>query len=63
MFTRLGLKFYKKLRRNYVVNVPVIIKGTPADGREYTKKATMPINQLGISVENIALAPTLASCS
>ena len=59
VFTRLGLKFYKKLRRNYVVNVPVTIKGTPAEGREYTKKTTMPINKLGISVENIALAPTL----
>ena len=59
VFTKLGLKFYKKLRRNYVVNVPVTIHGTPAEGRHYTKKATLPINKLGITVADIALAPTL----
>ena len=38
IFTKLGLKFYKKLKRNYVVNVPVTIHGTPAEGRSYNKK-------------------------
>ena len=38
IFTKLGLKYYKRLGRNYVVNVPVIIRGTPPDGRVYTKK-------------------------
>ena len=39
VFTKLGLTYYKRLRRNYVVNVPVIIRGTPPDGRVYTKKS------------------------
>ena len=60
IFTQLGLRYYKKLRRNYVVNVPVIIRGTPPDGRTYTKRASVPISKLGISSPNIALEPTMA---
>ena len=60
VFTKLGLKYYKTLRRNYVVNVPVIINGSPSDGRAYTKQATVPICKLGISSPSIALEPTMA---
>ena len=42
-----------------MVSVPVTIRGMPAEGRHYTKKATIPINKLGITVADIALAPTL----
>ena len=61
VFTRLGLRYYKKLRRNYVVNVPVVIHGLDDKGRTYTKKASIPIEKLGISQPDIALLKTLAA--
>ena len=47
-FTRLGYTYYKTVRRNYVAQVPVIIKGKRKDGSYYTVKSTMPVSKLGI---------------
>ena len=44
IFTKLGLKIYKKLRRNYIVNVPVTVHGTPAEGRSYSNNES-PISK------------------
>ena len=38
IFTKLGLKYYKTLRRNYVVNVPVIIEGSPNEGKNIQRE-------------------------
>ena len=59
VFSRLGLKFYRNMRRSYIVNVPVTVHGTPADGRHYTKSSTIPISKLGIASPTIALEPRL----
>ena len=57
--SRLGMKFYRKMRRSYIVNVPVTVHGTPAEGRHYTKSSTIPISKLGIASPDIALEPRL----
>ena len=53
-FTKVGLKYYKKLRRSYVVNVPAVIHSVGDNGRTYTKKATIPISKLGIAQPEVA---------
>ena len=53
-FTKLGRAFYKKLRRNFVVQVPVIIKGMRKDRTTYEIKGVVPISKMGVK------APTLA---
>ncbi len=47
-FTPLGNAFYKTLRRNYVVSVPIIITGNRRNGTPYTYKSHMPIEKWGI---------------
>ncbi len=59
VFSKLGMKFYRKMKRSYIVNVPVTVHGTPAEGRHYTKSSTIPISRLGITSPDIALAPRL----
>ena len=58
-FLRAGPAFLKKMRRSYIVSVPVIVHGTPAEGRHYIKSATLPISKLGITISEIALVPRL----
>jgi len=38
-YTRLGTRYYTQLRRNYVVSVPVVVKGTRADKSTYEYRA------------------------
>ncbi len=52
-FTRLGNTYYKTIRRNYVVTVPVIINGKRKDGSTYQIKSTMPVSKLGLKPSTI----------
>ena len=47
-FTPLGNSYYRTVRRNYVVTVPVIINGKRKDGSTYQIKSTMPVSKLGL---------------
>jgi hypothetical protein len=47
-FTRLGNRFYKTIRRNYVVQVPAIVRGTRANKSTYTHKAHLSVESLGL---------------
>ena len=47
-FTRLGTTYYKTVRRNYVVSVPVIISGQRKNGSTYQIKSSMPVSKIGI---------------
>ena len=44
-FTKQGNQFYKQLRRNYVVQIPVKIVGRRLNGTTYTIKSSMPIEK------------------
>ncbi len=46
-FTKLGNEYYKLLRRNYVVAVPVVVTGMRKDGSKYDVKSHMPIEKIG----------------
>ena len=52
-FTRLGNTYYKTVRRNYVVTVPVIINGKRKDGSTYQIRSTMPVSKLGLKPSTI----------
>ena len=45
-FTALGKTFYQRLRRNYVVHVPVTIQGLRRNGTTYETNAVVPIEKL-----------------
>ena len=47
-FTALGKSYYARLKRNYVVQVPVRVIGTRKDGSQYQIRSTLPIAKLGI---------------
>jgi hypothetical protein len=57
-FTRLGNRYYKTLRRNYVVQVPVIVKGARANRSTYTYKAHLPVEKLGLRPVTLPLNMT-----
>jgi hypothetical protein len=47
-FTPLGTAYYRTMRRNYVISVPIIITGNRKNGTAYTYKAHMPIEKWGL---------------
>ena len=47
-FTKLGKSFYARLKRNYVVQIPVKVKGKRKDGSYYNIKSTLPISKMGV---------------
>ena len=48
-FTKEGNAFYKNLRRNYVVSIPVTVIGKRKNGTTYTVRSHMPIEKLGMT--------------
>ena len=54
-FTKLGTRYYKRLRRNWVVQVPVTIKGVRTDRSTYEVKGVVPIAKMGMTAPNLAL--------
>ena len=59
-FTKQGDQFYKQLRRNYVVQIPVKIVGKRLNGTTYTIKSSMPIEKLGLTRKQLPLNLTHA---
>ena len=57
-FTALGNSYYRTLRRNYIVNIPVSIRGRRADGSTYEVKSSMPISRLGLTEKTLPLNMT-----
>ena len=48
-YTQLGLRFYAKMQTQYIVEVPVLIKGATRDRRSsYSKEALLPMELLGM---------------
>ena len=47
-FTALGKKYYSTLRRNYVVDVPIVIRGRRKNGTDYQIKSHMKMERLGL---------------
>lgn len=54
-FTALGKKYYSTLRRNYVVDVPVVIKGKRKDGTTYQIKSHLKMEKLGLRPVQVPL--------
>ena len=48
-FTKLGKRYYQRLRRNWVVQVPVTIKGLRKDRSTYEIKGVVPIAKMGMT--------------
>ena len=44
-FTKLGKSFYARLKRNYVVQIPVKVKGKRNDGSYYNIQSSFPSRQ------------------
>ena len=59
-FTKNGNEFYKQLRRNYVISIPVKIIGLRANGTTYELKSSMPIEKLGLTKKQLPLNLTHA---
>ena len=55
VFTNLGSRFYRQIRRNYVVSVPVIIQARRQNDTTYQKKTSAPLEKLSIARPSIAL--------
>ena len=47
-FTAFGRIFYARLKRSYVVQLPVRIRGERKDGSTYAIRSTLPIAKLGL---------------
>ena len=47
-FTALGKSFYSRIKRSYVVQIPVKVKGKRKNGTYYNIKSTIPISKLGV---------------
>ena len=48
VLTALGRSYFKDKVSEYVVHIPVLIQGTRANGNNYTRTSTIPIDQLGL---------------
>ena len=59
-FTAVGKSYYKRLKRNYVVQVPVRVTGTRKDGSQYHIRSTLPIAKLGIDRVELPLNLTIS---
>ena len=60
---RLGRVFYARLKQNYVVEVPVIIRGVRKNGSQYQIRSTLPIAKLGVDRVELPLNLTVAQRS
>ena len=60
IFTDLGRSYYSRLKRSYVVQVPVRITGTRKDGSTYHIRSTLPVFRLGIDRVELPLNYTRA---
>ena len=54
-FTALGTAYYSTLRRNYVVDVPIAIKGKRKNGTEYTVRSHVKMEKLGMRPVEVPL--------
>ena len=59
-FTKLGKSFYARLKRNYIVQIPVKVKGKRKDGSHYNVKSYMPISKMGVDRVEMPLNLTAA---
>ena len=59
-FTAFGRIFYARLKRSYVVQLPVRIRGERKDGTTYTIRSTLPIAKLGLDRVEMPLNLTAA---
>jgi len=55
-FTKLGDQYYAKQKRNSVVQVPVVVKGTRRDGTKYTTHSHIPVERLGITKQLLPMS-------
>jgi hypothetical protein len=55
-YPRLGRKHYTQLRRNYVVSVPVLVRGNRADRSTYTYKAHIAVEKSGLRAHELPLS-------
>ena len=58
-FTAVGRSFYSRIKRNYVVQVPVLVKGTRKNGTVYSIRSSLPIAKMG--VDKVELPPSLTA--
>ena len=56
--TALGKSCYSRLKRNYVVQIPVVIKGRRKDGSYYNIKSTLPVSKMGVDRNEMPLSLT-----
>jgi hypothetical protein len=54
-FTRLGIRFYTTLRRNYVVSVPVKVQGVRKDRSTYEHKAHIFVEKSNLTSKELPL--------
>ena len=59
-FTDIGRSYYARLKRDYVVQVPVRITGERRDGSQYHIRSTLPVARLGIDRVELPLNLTAA---
>ena len=59
-FTALGRRYYGRLKRNYVVQVPVRVTGVRKNGTQYQIRSTLPIAKLGVDRVELPLNLTAA---
>jgi len=60
VFTKIGKRFYGRLKRNYVVQVPVRVTGVRKNGTTYTIRSTLPVAKLGVDRVELPLNLTAA---
>ena len=59
-FTALGKSYYSRLRRNYLVQVPVNVSGVRKNGTQYQIRSSLPVAKLGIDRVTLPLNLTAA---
>ena len=59
-FTALGKTYYSRLKRNYVVQVPVKVTGVRKNGTQYQIRSSLPVAKLGIDRVTLPLNLTAA---
>jgi len=58
-FTALGKKYYSTLRRNYVVDVPIVVNGKRQNGSTYQIRSHVKMEKLGLRPVEVPLSMTL----
>ena len=59
-FTAMGRSFYSRVKRNFVVQIPVTIRGRRKNGTQYNIKSTLPVAKLGVDPVKMSLNLTPA---